>query len=346
MGRVFSLLMGAPVCALFRGSRRSLPGLNPPRRDRSRPGARIPDLATRRRQRVFAPRRDATRWTPLSRWPAVALVGAWLAAAPAAFAAHETVHVGSTLGLPPFEFVDRDGNVRGFEIDVLQAIGERLKLHFEYVKTPFSQAFVGLAARKFRLNASTIYIRCERIAGSGRVGHFTVPVFDVSLAITAQSSRPEITRSLEALAGLTVGVESRGSGPDALVEANRDRIGFQKVLFDSTTSLFLGLRQGRADAAIQSEPVARYVARQAPGLVVGAPLPGTEVPVGFLFREGDPLRLRFNDAIDTLKRNGRLAEIYRVWFGVLPAPSSLVARPVPEVTLETCRSSPAPPHQP
>jgi len=263
-----------------------------------------------------------------------------------AFAAPETVQVGSTLALPPFEFVDRDGRVRGFEIDVLQAIGEQLGLDFEYVKTPFSQAFVGLAAGKYRLNASTIYIRCERIAGSGRVGHFTVPVFDISLAITARNDRPEITRNLEALAGLSVGVESRGSGGDALADAYRDMIGFQKVLFDSTASLFLGLRQGRVEAAIQSEPVARYIARQAPGLVVGTPLPGTGVPVGFLFREGDSLRLRFNDAIDRLKQNGRLVEIHQAWFRVPPAPSSLAARSVPEITLETCRSEPAPPRRP
>ena len=232
--------------------------------------------------------------------------------------------------------MDQAGDIRGFEIDLVRAIGERLGFDLEFVKTPFSQAFVGLAAGKYRLNASNIYIRCERIGGPGRVGHFTVPTFDVSLSISTRAERAERARAMEALAGLSVGVESRGTGADLLADRFKNTVGFRKVVFDNTAALFLALEQGRVDAAIQSDPVARYALRQRRNLIVGPPLPGTAVPVGLLFRDGDPLRVDFNATIDTLKREGVTRRLYERWFGAAPDSRSAVVSVVPEMTIESC----------
>lgn len=248
----------------------------------------------------------------------------------------KVIKVGSTLALPPFQFVDQTGEIRGFEIDLVRGVAERLGFEIEFVKTPFSQAFVGLAAGKYRLNASNIYIRCERIGGPGRVGHFTVPTFDVSLSISTRPERADRARAMEALAGLSVGVESRGTGADLLADRFKDTVGFRKVVFDNTASLFLALEQGRVDVAIQSDPVARYALKQRRDLVVGPPLPGTAVPVGLLFRDGDSLRLDFNATIDTLKREGVTRQLYERWFGAAPDSHSAVVTIVPEITSETC----------
>lgn len=250
--------------------------------------------------------------------------------------AREIVKVGSTLALPPFEFVDQNGEIQGFEIDLVRAIAGRLGLEVEFVKTPFTQAFVGLAAGKYRLNASNIFIRCERLSGPGQVGRFTVPTFDVGLSIATRADRPVAARSLDGLRGLDVGVESRGTGADLLADRHRHTIGFRKVVFDNTAALFLALEQGRIGAAIQSAPVARYALRGRPGLTVGAVLPGTAVPVGLLFGKDDPLRDRFNEVIDALKRDGTTRMLYERWFEAPPDPLSAVVRIVPEVTPATC----------
>ena len=91
---------------------------------------------------------------------------------------------------------DRAAQAAGgeFELDGLRDV-HRLGLQAEFVKTPFSQAFVGLAAGKYRLNASNIFIRCERIGGPGQLGHFTVPTFDVGLSIATRTDRPAAARS-------------------------------------------------------------------------------------------------------------------------------------------------------
>ena len=231
------------------------------------------------------------------------------------------------------------GRSRDFEIDLVRAITDRLGFQVEFVKTPRSQAFVALAAGKYRLNASNIFIRRERISGPGQVGRFTVPTFDVGLSIATRADRPEHSRSLEGLRGLDVGVESRGTGADLLADRYKDSVGFRKVVFDNTGALFLALEQGRIEAAIQSEPVARYALRERRALTVGPVLPDTAVPVGLLFRKEDTLRLRFNETIDTLKREGTTRQLYERWFGASPAAQSAAVRIVPEITPETCRGA-------
>ena len=64
------------------------------------------------------------RSAPTRRAALAVLVGAAVALAtssPATARTRELVKVGSTLALPPFEFVDRTGEIRGFEVDLVRA---------------------------------------------------------------------------------------------------------------------------------------------------------------------------------------------------------------------------------
>ena len=85
--------------------------------------------------------------------------------------------------------------------------------------------------------------------------------------------------------------------------------------------------------------MARYALRGRRALIVGTVLPGTAVPVGLLFRRRDPLRPRFNEAIDALKRDGTTRRLYERWFETKPDAESAAVRNHPEITVETCRGA-------
>ena len=249
--------------------------------------------------------------------------------------AQEVVKVGSTLDLAPFEYVDPDGNPQGFEIDILAVVADKLGVEFEFVKTPFSQAFTGLAADKYRFNASAIFILCERL--NNQHGEFTVPNYTENQAVTTRADDADGIKSLDDLKGMRVGVESKGSTSDGLADAHKDKVGFaSKEIYPDTSALFLALEQNRIDAAIQSRMVSQYAIRNKPSMKVALNIPGTTRPSGFIFGVGDPMRPQVDEVINEMKTSGELAAIYKKWFGVDADPDGPITNVVPRITPETC----------
>ena len=266
--------------------------------------------------------------------PVLMLSAMGLVSMPSAMA-QEVVKVGSTLDLAPFEYVDPDGNPQGFEIDILAVVADKLGVEFEFVKTPFSQAFTGLAAEKYRFNASAIFILCERL--NNQHGEFTVPNYTENQAVTTRVEDADGIMSLDDLKGMRVGVESKGSTSDGLADAHKDKVGFaSKEIYPDTSALFLALEQNRIDAAIQSRMVSQYAIRNKPNMKVALNIPGTTRPSGFIFGVGDPMRPQVDEVINGMKTSGELAAIYKKWFGVDADPDGPITNVVPRITPETC----------
>lgn len=294
--------------------------------------------------RVF----DLIRRAPLRAAAAsgLALALAVMASAPAANAQSDSISggmvpegfvlVGTSLTLAPFSFIDENGESVGFELDILDAIGERLDVDFNYVRVPFSQNFTALQAGVFRVSAAAAFITCERLANPEGVGVFTVPTYAAGQSISTKPELADEVNSLEDLEGLRVGVESVGSTADQLVNRLlQEGMQFEKVVFSDNPSLFLALEQGRIDAAMQGEFSAAWLTRGNDNIVIAHRVEETYTPVGFLFRQGDPLYDEFNRILDDLKREGVLAELYEKWFLQAPDPSGPTVQVVPVPTLES-----------
>jgi polar amino acid transport system substrate-binding protein len=247
-----------------------------------------------------------------------------------------TIKVGSTLDLAPLDMVDQNGNATGFELDVVTAVMKKLGYKVEWVKTTFEQAFTGLLAGKYRFNASAIYTRCTRVQNTDKYGQFTVPVGQAGQAVATLSKNASGVHSYADLKDKALGVESAGSTADGLADKNASA-GFKKQIFPDNNALFLALEQGRIYAAGQSSDVTRYTIRGKPQMTVAFIVPDSTLTYGWVFRAGDPLRDRVNQEINTLKRNGTTAQIYKKWFGASPDPSDAAVKILPGVTPQTCK---------
>ena len=246
-----------------------------------------------------------------------------------------TILAGASLTLAPFTFIDENGENVGFELDILRAVGDKLGLDFAFVRVPFSQNFNALNANIFDVSAAAAFMRCERLQNPEGVGEFTVPTYSASQAVSARVDMVDSINSVADLDGLTVGVESLGSTADIIVdELIAGGANFTKEVFSDNPSLFLALEQGRIDAAMQGEFSSLWIARDNPAVGLAFRVPDTSFPVGFLFRQGDPRRDEFNVAINELKEEGGLADIYRKWFNEEPDPNGVSVQVVPEVTAD------------
>jgi ABC-type amino acid transport substrate-binding protein len=247
-----------------------------------------------------------------------------------------TVRVGSSLDLAPLDMVDQNGNATGFELDVVNAVMNKLGYKVEWVKTPFEEAFTGLLSNKYRFNASAIYTRCARVKNTAKYGEFSVPVGQASQAVSTLAKNASTVHSYADLKGKVLGVESAGSTADALADKNKSA-GFRKQIFPDNNALFLALEQGRIYAAGQSTDVTLYTIRNKPQMKLAFVVPDSTLTYGWVFRAGDPFRLRINEAINSLKRDGTTARLYKKWFGEDPEPSNAAVKILPEVTPDTCK---------
>jgi polar amino acid transport system substrate-binding protein len=266
-----------------------------------------------------------------------AIIGSGLSALPSASPANaqqkELLLVGTSLTLAPFSFINEKGENVGYELDILKEIGARKNLNVQFVRVPFVQNYSSLNAGVFRVSASSAFITCERLKNPTGVGEFTVPTYSAGQAISTLKKNADKIKAPADFAGKKIGIESIGTTADKVVDELNKTIKFEKVVFPDNPSLFLALEQGRVDAVVQGEFSAAWQTRGNNEIVMSGRLLDTYVPVGFIFRKDDPMRLEFNKVIDEMKTDGTIAKIYRQWFNSDPPADSPAAKIFPPQTL-------------
>jgi ABC-type amino acid transport substrate-binding protein len=260
-------------------------------------------------------------------------LAALVVGSPATAQQKEVLLVGTSLTLAPFSFINEKGENVGYELDILKEIGVRKNYNVQFVRVPFSQNWPALNAGVFRVSASSAFMTCERMKNPTGVGEFTVPTYSAGQAIATLSKNADKIKSPADFAGKKIGVESIGTTADRVADELLKTTRFEKVVFPDNPTLFLALEQGRVEAVMQGEFSALWQMRGNSNIAISGRLVETYVPVGFLFKQGDPLRLEFNKVLDEMKTDGTMAKIYKQWFNTDPPADSPAGKVVPPVTL-------------
>lgn len=242
--------------------------------------------------------------------------------APMTASAQEVLRVGIYPNNKPWEFHDSTGQLVGFEIDTLEAIGKRLKVKLNFLPMPFHELFTALGEGRIDIAASTVTITGER---AGRFD-FTQPYYRTSQGIVAIKGSG--IRGLNDLAGKKVTAEE-GSTNEQWLAANRDRYGFgPTVAAEGSDEALELLQSGQVDAYFGDLPALLYQLLNRTDLAVIARLP-TEDAYALLLNKGSPLTPRVDEALSALKKDGTLAKIHEKWFGSQPEPGSPVINVLP-----------------
>jgi polar amino acid transport system substrate-binding protein len=166
--------------------------------------------------------------------------------------------VGSDIPYAPFE-LGRAPDYKGFDVDLVTEIGERLGLDVEFVKTPFDTIFRDLAQGKFDLVASASTITEER----ERTVEFSTPYLaaDQSLMVKEGSG----IASVDDLQSEVIGAQLGTTGADYA----KERIDAEAVrTYDLIDDAFNALQAGQIAAVINDCPVSKYAERSKPDLRV------------------------------------------------------------------------------
>ncbi|MEA5464170.1 basic amino acid ABC transporter substrate-binding protein [Leptothoe sp. PORK10 BA2] len=218
--------------------------------------------------------------------------------------------VGTEPAFPPFESQNDSGELIGFDIDLMKAIGEQAGIEIEFESLPFDGLIPALQAGTIEAAISGMTITEERAA----TVDFSRPYFRAGLAIAVAQDDSETT-SLETLEGKRIAVQIGTTGAEQAATIKDAKVS----TFDSAPLALQELANGNADAVINDAPATldAISTGNIPGVkVIGELL--TEEFYGIAMPKDSSNREILNAALEEMIANGTYDTIYEKWFGTAP----------------------------
>ncbi|WP_250124274.1 ABC transporter permease subunit [Chroococcidiopsis sp. CCMEE 29] len=231
---------------------------------------------------------------------------------PNSTAAGKTLTVATEGTYPPFEFQSAEGELQGFDIDLMNVIAKEAGFTVQYQGLPFAGMIPALQAQTIDAAVAAMTITEER----AKTISFSRPYFKSGLAIATRTNNQTITNfdSLKdkriAVQIGTTGAQKAASIPGAEIRS-----------FDDAPTTLRELLNGNVDAVVHDQPVILYAI--ASGNVQGVKVVSellTEEYFGIPTPKGSPNLALINQGLAAVLKNGTYAQIYQKWFGVQPPP--------------------------
>jgi arginine/ornithine transport system substrate-binding protein len=225
------------------------------------------------------------------------------------------VKVGVEGAYPPFSFVDTNGKLQGFDIDITYALCDAMKVKCKLVQQDFDGLIPALLAKKIDAIIASMSITEER---KQKVA-FTKKYYQTPARfVRKKGSGIEITK--EGLKDKTVGVQQATIHDTYLTDNYGDVVKIKR--YSTLDEAYLDLATGRLDLLLaDSIPVKDGFLNKPAGKDFEFVGPSLTDPrwfgegIGIAVRKGDSdLREMLNKAIDTIRADGIYKKIAAKYF--------------------------------
>jgi len=212
----------------------------------------------------------------------------------------------------PWSFKDKDGNLRGFEIDVATKLAEDMGVDVEFIPTKWSGIIPALLTGKFDVIISGMGVTPER----GLKVNFSIPYDYSGMSICASEELAGGWYDLEDFnkEGVILTVRMGGTPVTA---AEKYMPNAELRMFDDENQAYQEVLNGKAHACISSAPGPEFWVNKHPDDLF-LPLRGdtfTKEPIGFAVRKGELDALNyFNNWIQYYSDTGWLWDKHLYWF--------------------------------
>lgn len=216
------------------------------------------------------------------------------------------LNIGSDTTYPPHEFIE-DGVVKGFDVDVVAAICERINCKPNWVTTAWDGIFAALADGQFDMVVSGVTITDER----DKIVDFSDPYIIVQqgvlMRVSDEGSSIDDFKSGDMRLASQTGTTNAALGEELV---GRDNL----QLFDAFNNAVVALQNGDVDGVIiDSTSAAAYEQEFAGELTVGITGLSSD-PLGLVFQEGDSIQDDFNEGLAAIIADGTMQELVVKWW--------------------------------
>jgi polar amino acid transport system substrate-binding protein len=216
----------------------------------------------------------------------------------------------------PHAFPNLQGGVQGFNVDLAQEIGRKLKREVTVDSTQFSGLLPALQAGTYDFIIAPVTVTKERAESL----LFPEGYLNTDFQFLVKRDAADI-KALEELKGKVVAV-NRGSAYDSWARGLEERIGWKVESFGTQTDAVQAVIAGRAQANVGGNTVIAWAAKQNPQ-VKASYLHSTGLVWSVAVRKDNTeMRAQLENAMECLKQEGAIAKLHEKWFGTPPAPGS------------------------
>ena len=212
--------------------------------------------------------------------------------------------VGTNADFPPFEYHE-NGQIVGFDIDLINEIGNKLNKKIEFEEMEFNTLLTALSSGKVDLIISGLDITDER----KQQVDFTQGYYanELSLVVLNDSN----IKNINDLKGKKVGTEL-GTSSDNYVNELKD---VKNIQFKDSSFTIMNLKSNKVDAVIIDKPVAEKILKNVNGCKILENINIKTSEMGIAVNKNNKELLNdLNKALTELKNNGKLKELNVKYF--------------------------------
>lgn len=215
----------------------------------------------------------------------------------------------------PYNFLNKNKQMDGFDIDIAKEIAKRLGVKVEFVAQEFSGMIAGLQAKKFDTVISQMTITPER----QKQMDFSDPYITNNVKVIVRQDNNTI-KSINDFKGKNIGVGLGTNDETYLRTVALPKVGpFNIKTYDDVITSLKDLDAGRIDATINNMYAIKPVVEKNGFKIkaVGAPVKADKA--GIAVRKGNPEFVKkINSILSAMKKDGTYDKIFVKWFGEKP----------------------------
>lgn len=212
---------------------------------------------------------------------------------------HSVIRMGTEGAYPPWNFVDDNGEVAGFERELGDELCKRAELNCEWVLNDWDSIIPNLVSGNYDTIIAGMSITDDRKEKIDFTTNYTQP--DPSSYLAASKD-----------ANWSTGVIAAQS--NTIQASYIAEMGATLVEFATPEETIAAVRNGEADAVLADDSYLRPIAAEEPGLMFVGNRPLIGGGVGMGIRKSDSeLRNKFTAAIESMKADGTLNALITKW---------------------------------
>ncbi len=213
---------------------------------------------------------------------------------------------------PPFDTTDEDGELVGFDMDLMNAIAEDQGFKVKYKALEFDALIPAIESEQ--ADIITAGMNAEDPERQKKV-NFSETYYDSGIVVVVKSDNTTINSVDDLTSDMKVAGQIGTTSADKVDELKKDgKIG-ESVILNKNSDAILQLNNGDVNAVIIDLPVAKSYIKQHPDEIklVGETM--NAEAYGFAVnKDNDELLKKINTGLQNVKESGKYDELIEKWF--------------------------------